>query len=74
MTLACKRANITAEHRRGPADKVDIMRKTTEQTTDALDQNGLLDRIEDAVLRVHPDIWLGGLVLAALAHFLGRLV
>lgn len=31
---------------------------------------GLLDRIEDAVLSVNPDLWLGGLLLVVLVSWL----
>ena len=31
---------------------------------------GLLDRMEDAVLAVNPDLWLGGLLLAVLINWL----
>lgn len=34
----------------------------------------MMDRIEDAVLRINPDLWLGGLMLCTLAPWFGRLV
>lgn len=49
------------------------MRQTFEQGTEAHTDNALVNRIEDALLSVHPDLWLVGVVLVALAHFLGRM-
>lgn len=50
-----------------------MMRQTFEQGTEAHTDNALVNRIEDALLSVHPDLWLAGVVLVALAHFLGRM-
>lgn len=50
------------------------MRQTVDQRADAGATDMLVNRIEDALLSVHPDLWLAGVVLVALSHFLGRLI
>jgi len=50
------------------------MRQTWKEITDGPEQPALMDRIEDAVLSVNPDFWLGSLLVAVLTVWLGRLI
>ncbi|WP_165772180.1 hypothetical protein [Niveispirillum lacus] len=38
------------------------------------DETALMDRIEDALLSVNPDLWLAALVLVVAISWLGRLL
>lgn len=49
------------------------MRQTFDQGSEAHADDMLINRIEDALLSVHPDLWLVGVVLVAVAHILGRI-
>lgn len=51
-----------------------MMRQTADQRGEGDTADMLVNRIEEALLSVHPDLWLAGVVLVALAHFLGRLI
>lgn len=37
------------------------------------EETALLDRVEDALVRVNPDLWLGALLLVVAMSWLGRL-
>ncbi len=46
------------------------MRQAQQQLEMIAEGTDLMDRVEDAVLSVHPDLWLAGLVLAVLINWL----
>lgn len=46
------------------------MRQAQQQFEVITDGPDLMDRVEDAVLRVNPDLWLAGLVLVVLINWL----
>lgn len=50
------------------------MRQTQSQIEATDSDMALLDRVEDAVSSVNPDLWLGALLLAVLASWLGRII
>jgi hypothetical protein len=47
-----------------------IMRQAQQQLEMITEGTDLMDRVEDAVLSVHPDLWLAGLMLAVLINWL----
>ncbi|MBJ7415314.1 MAG: hypothetical protein ACT6Q8_07430 [Niveispirillum sp.] len=46
------------------------MRQAQQQLEMITEGTDLMDRVEDAVLSVHPDLWLAGLMLAVLINWL----
>jgi len=46
------------------------MRHAQQQFEMISEGTDLMDRVEDAVLRVHPDLWLAGLAMAMLINCL----
>lgn len=47
-----------------------IMRQAQQQLEMIGEGTDLMDRVEDAVVSVNPDLWLAGLVLAVLINWL----
>ncbi len=46
------------------------MRQAQQQFEMISEGTDLMDRVEDAVLSIHPDLWLAGLVMAVLINWL----
>ncbi len=46
------------------------MRQAQQQFEMISEGKDLMDRVEDAVLSVHPDLWLAGLAMAMLINWL----
>lgn len=46
------------------------MRQAQQQIEMISEGSDLMDQVEDAVLSIHPDLWLAGLMLAVLINWL----